>query len=314
MVRLFRFANDAQEGSSVRHLSPMRQTPVAVEREIQRLCEANLEALFGLELIASEFTVWDLRLDTLAFDPVSSSYVIIEYKRGAHFSVIDQGFAYLATLGNYPDAFLQQHAKSANRLVSRDEIDWRKSRVFFVAPEFTTYQKKAVSLRDHRLELYQISFFDECVVGLERVGGGEEPLSTSLEGSDGGLSKASDAPSVEAHLSSRPKDVADLYRGLEQQVLALGDEVSPRAVQLAIYFEIDGAKFAEVVPQQRQLTVHLDKFDGDPRGFDVRDLQAEGVGWMFGTGPYKFVLKPGDNVENAVDLIRQSFVAVAQER
>ncbi len=49
-------------------------------------------------MVKSEFQLNNLRIDTLAFDKESNSFVIIEYKRGVNFSVIDQGYAYLALL------------------------------------------------------------------------------------------------------------------------------------------------------------------------------------------------------------------------
>ena len=61
-----------------------------VEREIQRLTEANLQELFDLILVRSEFELHGLRIDTLAFDKDSSGFVIIEYKKDRNFSVVDQ--------------------------------------------------------------------------------------------------------------------------------------------------------------------------------------------------------------------------------
>ena len=39
-----------------------------LEREIQRLTEANLQELFSLVLLRSEFELHGLRIDTLSFD------------------------------------------------------------------------------------------------------------------------------------------------------------------------------------------------------------------------------------------------------
>jgi len=71
-----------------------------LEREIQKITEENLELIFGLNFVKSEFQLNNLRMDTLAFDKETRSFVIIEFKRSSNFSVIDQGFAYLALLLN----------------------------------------------------------------------------------------------------------------------------------------------------------------------------------------------------------------------
>jgi len=68
------------------------------EKGLQAFVERNLQELFGLQFLDTEFVVAGFRLDTIAFDPESKSCVIIEYKRGEDYSVIDQGFAYLNVL------------------------------------------------------------------------------------------------------------------------------------------------------------------------------------------------------------------------
>lgn len=42
-----------------------------LEREVQRLTEVNLQELFDLVLVESEFELHGLRIDTLAFDKES---------------------------------------------------------------------------------------------------------------------------------------------------------------------------------------------------------------------------------------------------
>lgn len=88
-----------------------------LESEVQRLTEANLQELFDLALVRSEFELHGLRIDTLAFDKESSAFVIIEYKKDRNFSVVDQGVAYLnlmlnnkADLLSVPDGIqIQKH-------------------------------------------------------------------------------------------------------------------------------------------------------------------------------------------------------------
>ena len=79
-------------------LKQVESKPFALEREIQNLVESNIEEIFGLEFVASELSIGDYRLDTLAYDRESSCFVIIEYKKGHSYSVIDQGYSYLSTM------------------------------------------------------------------------------------------------------------------------------------------------------------------------------------------------------------------------
>ena len=70
-------------------LTPIRQEKFKNERELQTLTEKNLEELFNLKFVASEFQVDNLRIDTLAFNEETKSFVIIEYKNVKNYSVID---------------------------------------------------------------------------------------------------------------------------------------------------------------------------------------------------------------------------------
>jgi len=48
---------------------------------MQVLFEQNIILLTGLTFVKSEFIIKNNRIDTLAFDAESKSFVIIEYKR-----------------------------------------------------------------------------------------------------------------------------------------------------------------------------------------------------------------------------------------
>lgn len=63
-----------------KELSFIKEIPFDSEKELQSLCEKNLNLLLGIEFVATEFTVSNLRLDTVAFDEQTNSFVIIEYK------------------------------------------------------------------------------------------------------------------------------------------------------------------------------------------------------------------------------------------
>ena len=107
------------------------------EREMHNLIENNLEELFGLKFVAREFAPQgDFRIDTVAFDSDQKSFVIIEYKKGTNWSVIDQGFSYLSLLlDRKADFVLELNEKHNERFVPRD-INWEASRVIFISQSF----------------------------------------------------------------------------------------------------------------------------------------------------------------------------------
>ena len=55
--------------------SEIKEKPFKLERDIQRMFETNMSEIMGLEMIKSEFTIKDRRIDTLAFDPQSKDTV-----------------------------------------------------------------------------------------------------------------------------------------------------------------------------------------------------------------------------------------------
>ena len=79
-------------------LSELKAKEFALEKDIQRLVEENLQEVFGYELVRSEFPIKNSRIDSFCFDRENNSFVIIEYKKGRNDSIIDQGFNYLSII------------------------------------------------------------------------------------------------------------------------------------------------------------------------------------------------------------------------
>jgi len=138
-------------------LKSIREIGIELEKDIQKITEDNLLAIFGLKFISSEFSLQGFRIDTLAFDVENNSFVIIEYKRDKSFSVIDQGFSYLSLLLNNKDSFILEYAKKTGFDLNKINIDWSQSRVIFIAHSFTSYQQNAINFKDLPIELWEIT-------------------------------------------------------------------------------------------------------------------------------------------------------------
>lgn len=107
-------------------LELVKEIKFDLERNIQQLVENNLEQVFGLKFVSSEFQHQGLRIDTLAFDEENKSFVIIEYKRDKSQSVIDQGFSYLALMVNNKAEFILQYNESMRDNLKRTDVDWEQ--------------------------------------------------------------------------------------------------------------------------------------------------------------------------------------------
>lgn len=105
-------------------LVPIKELKNDLEKDLQWITEENLEEVFGLKLISSEFSLHDFRIDTLAFDEETRAFVIIEFKRDRSFSVVDQGFSYLSLMLNNKADFILEYNEKADKNVKRENVDW----------------------------------------------------------------------------------------------------------------------------------------------------------------------------------------------
>lgn len=62
------------------NLSGLAEKEFQLEKDIQSIIEKNLDKIFGLEFVKSEFSLNNFRIDTVAFNQETHSFFIIEYK------------------------------------------------------------------------------------------------------------------------------------------------------------------------------------------------------------------------------------------
>lgn len=158
-------------------LKPISEKKFDLEHDIQKLTETNLKTIFGLSFVSGslnqEFSVraqeQDFYIDTLAFDEAQKSFVIIEYKKDKSFSVIDQGFAYLSAMLNHKADFILEANERLHKNLTKKDIDWEQSRVIFISPEFTNYQRNAINFKDLPIFLYEVRIYENNVVEFDPI-------------------------------------------------------------------------------------------------------------------------------------------------
>lgn len=142
--------------------------PFNLEKDIQELVEKNTESFFNVEFIKTEYTVGKYRIDSLCYDKENKSFVIIEYKKGKSYSVIDQGYTYLQLLLNNKSDFLLTLSQHMNKVLSADDIDWSQSKIIFVSPSYNSYQKDSVNFKNVPFELWEIKRFSNSTIALNK--------------------------------------------------------------------------------------------------------------------------------------------------
>ena len=150
-------------------LEVVSKEEIQLENHLQKLVEDNLDVLFDLKFVRSEYQLHKLRLDTLAFNKETNSFVIIEYKRDSSFSLIDQGYAYLALLLNNKADFILAYNEVNKKSLKVDDVDWSQSKVIFIAQRYTIYQLKAMEFRNLPLELWKVALYENSTISLEKV-------------------------------------------------------------------------------------------------------------------------------------------------
>lgn len=288
-------------------LELIKELPFKLEKEIQNITEQNLASIFGLEFVRSEFSLNNFRLDTLAFDNESSSFVIIEYKRDKNFSVIDQGYAYLALMLNNKADFILEYNENNQNTLKRDDIDWSQSRVLFVSPSFTAYQKEAINFKDLPIELWEVKRYNNKTISYNQVqtSGAQESVKT-ISRQDATIEKVTREIKVfteQEHLDKASEEIKELYEKLKNAILNLdGLEVKPKKLYIAF---VASSNVVDVNVQRNQIKMWLNMLKGeldDPKGI-CRDVSSIG---HWGNGDYEIAIKTDEDLEYIMSLIKQS--------
>jgi len=290
-------------------LEHIKETSFKLEREIQKITEENLDIVLKLEFVKSEFSLNNFRIDTLAFDNENNSFVIIEYKRDKNFSVIDQGYAYLSLMLNNKADFILEFNELKSRTLKRNDIDWSQSKVIFISPSFTTYQREAINFKDLPIELWEVKKYANDTVRYEQVikSSAQESIKT-ISRSDETIEKVSNEVKVfteQEHLLKTEFEIRELYGKFKEGVLNLHENITLNPRKHFVGFKVDGNTFCDIIFLGKSLKLVINMKSGeldDPKNIS-RDISNVG---HWGNGAYEVKIKDSDNLEYILSLVKQS--------
>jgi len=170
-------------------LSQIDQKPFNLEKDIQSVVEQNTQELFNIDFVKSEFSLGDFRIDSLCYDDENKSFVIIEYKKGKSYSVIDQGYSYLSLMLNNKSDFILEYNENKKNSLKRGDVDWSSSKVIFISPSFNTYQKNSVNFKDVPFELWEIKKYKNNLISLNHHSPSSKESIQNLDGSKNSVIK-----------------------------------------------------------------------------------------------------------------------------
>ena len=288
-------------------LEIIKEKPFKLEKNIQSLTENNLKSIFGLDFIKSEFSLNNFRIDTLAFDKDARAFVIIEYKRDKNFSVIDQGYAYLSLMLNNKADFILEFIENSKHTLKRNDVDWSQSRVIFISPSFTAYQKEAINFKDLPIELWEIKRYDNQTVIYNQIksSGAQESVKTISRQNEmiEKVTKEIKVYTENEHLETGTEEIKELYNTLKSAILNLDElEVKPKKKYIAF---VSGSNVVDINIQKNALKLWLNLQLGeldDPKGI-ARDVSSIG---HWGNGDYEIVMRTDEEMEYILSLIKQS--------
>lgn len=273
------------------------------EREIQGLCERNLETFFGVHFLASEYSTGNKhkgRIDTLGIDE-NLSPVIIEYKLDSKENVINQGLFYLDWLMDHQANF-ELLCMKKNVLPKDKQVDWTNPRLLCIAKDFTRYDDYAIGQINRNIELIRYRIFEGNNIIFELAGTSQKQDSTRT--SNGLPIKYRD---MDDALNAASDDLLALYQELEDFMFSLGDDVQKKELKYYHAFSrIKNFACVEIKTKKKELVIYL-KLDfknlKNPTK-NIRDVSNIG---HYGTGDTEVIVKTVKDLEDTKGLIEDSY-------
>ncbi len=255
------------------------------EEYLQRLVESNLQELFGLEFISGasnkEFVVkgqhQNFYIDTLAFDPQTRSFVIIEYKKDKSFSVIDQGYSYLSAMLNNKADFVLEYFEKLGKPLKREQVDWSQPKIIFVAREFTPYQKGSIGFQDLPIELWEAELSNTALITFNQIKPPETQESITAITRGEGIRKLSKEIKsyTEKDVVGKDPGLWALYLSLKEQINLLADDIDSYATKYYVGFKFknDWRVPITVNIRVKKLEIHLAR--SQPKDFKDPKSQVQ---------------------------------------
>lgn len=290
-------------------LKEVKEKPFKLEKDIQKVFEANLYDIMGLELVKSEFAIKNKRIDTLAYDAQASAFIIIEYKRDKNISVVDQGFTYLSLMLENKADFIIEYNESLKRNLKREDVDWSQTRVAFVSTNFTNNQVQATNFKDIAIELWEVKQFENDTIMINPIKKSNaaesiKPLTQNKEA----FKKVTEEIKVyteEEHLSKTSEAIAELYEKFRQGILQLADEIEIKPKKMEIGFRKDSKVFTDICILKNSLKIWVNLKKGkldDPKQL-AEDVSEKG---HWGNGDYQIQVDTDKDLEYIMSLIKQA--------
>jgi len=288
-------------------LLPVKEKRFNLESDLQKLVEDNLKTLFGLEFVSSEFPIEGFYIDTLAYDPETNSFVIIEYKKGKDTSIVDQGLHYLSLMLSHKADFILEINEKLKKPLNKKSVDWSQSRVMFLARSFTSYQTGSTSFRDFPIELWEVSLYESGLIdfNLAQAPKTIESITKVAKGKDiERVAREVAEFTIGDHRGMGSSITKELLEGLRQRILDIDERIKEKPVKFYIGYKTHGSNF--VALRVRKSKVLVDIRIKKPKNSRLAINKRRQYAWDK-TPIWRFEIKNQSEIRKAMDLIEQSY-------
>lgn len=271
------------------------------EKELQHFVENNLEELFGIRFLASEYsTNHGGRIDTLGLDE-NNSPVIIEYKWGENSAIINQGLFYLD--------WLMEHMADFQLLVQKKlgqgvEVDTGTPRLLLVAASYSKFDEYAINRMAENIEMWSYNQY----AGLFEL---KLVASSQAKHRENGqkVTKVNyDTYSVDEHLEGKSELVKELFKELQERILSFDVEGQIEELARKMYIAYRTNKnFVYVNFRSDRILLDVALTVEQVKSVDmskIRDMR--GVG-HHGAGFTRYEFSSRDQIDEATSLVKESY-------
>jgi predicted transport protein len=288
-------------------LTEVSENNFQLEREIQLVFEENLEALMGLTLVRSEFTIKNKRIDTLAFDKQTNAFIIIEYKRDKNISVVDQGFTYLSLMLENKADFIVEYNENLKLNLQRTDVDWTQTRVAFVSPSFTENQILATNFKDIAIELWEVKRYEDNSIVVNEVKKSRSAESIKpITQQNKELKRITDEIVVYTEddlLMAGSDETRELYYKFKDGILNLADDIQVIANKQYIAFR-KNRNIVCMNIQKKQIRMWIGAKWGAIDDAKTLAIDVRNTG-HWGTGDYEVNVNTDKDLEYIMSLVKQ---------
>ena len=205
---------------------------------------------------------------------------------------------------SYKADFILAFYEKFGKTLKKQDIDWSQSKVIFISPFFSDFQKEAINFKDLPIELWVVKRYKNDIVFYEQIklmGAKEKTvLSNKIVES---VSKEIRVYTEEDLLVNVKEEIKELYERFKTAILNLGD-LEIKANKYYISF-LSGRNIVDIQPQTKSLKIWINLSQGelnDPYNI-ARDVSKIG---HHGNGDYEIKVDNDDNLEYILSLIKQA--------